>query len=179
MSNKIGLKIIVKPKTKKDKNIIFSTILILLLFISFYSAELLNMGSEIEPFKTSISMKFQREWYFVAYAILLLSLSLFIERFFCRFLCPLGAFMVLGGKLRITSLLKRRNECGNPCKLCSKACPIDAIDIKGNINMNECFYCLDCQSLYYDKHKCPPLVIERKKSNPIYIKNKDIKAKPA
>ena len=45
--------------------------------------------------------------------------------------------------------------------------------------MNECFYCLDCQSLYYDKHKCPPLVIERKKSNPIYIKNKDIKAKPA
>ena len=28
--------------------------------------------------------------------------------------------------------------------------------------MNECFYCLDCQSLYYDVHKCPPLVIERK-----------------
>ena len=146
---------------KKALNIKY-VILILLLFISFYSAELLNMGSEIEPFKTSISMKFQREWYFVAYAILLLSLSLFIERFFCRFLCPLGAFMVLGGKLRITSPLKRRNECGNPCKLCSKACPIDAIDIKGNINMNECFYCLDCQSLYYDKHKCPPLVIERK-----------------
>ena len=56
---------------------------------------------------------------------------------------------------------------------CSKACPIDAIDKKGNINMNECFYCLDCQSLYYNDYKCPPLVIERKKSNSMYIKNLD------
>ena len=37
--------------------------------------------------------------------------------------------------------------------------------------MNECFYCLDCQSLYYDDHKCPPLVIERKKSMAIKLKN--------
>ena len=73
----------------------------MLVFIGFYSAELLNLGSEIEPFKTSISMKFQREWYYVLYAISLLILGLFIERFFCRFLCPLGAFMVLGGKLRL------------------------------------------------------------------------------
>ena len=70
-----------------------------------------------------------------------------------------------------TPLLKRRNECGNPCKLCSKACPIDAIDQKGNINMNECFYCLDCQSLYYDNYKCPPLVIKRKKLHTLKIKN--------
>ena len=79
--------------------------------------------------------------------------------------------MVLGGKLRFKNPLKRRDECGSPCKLCSKACPIDAIDQKGNINMNECFYCLDCQSLYYDDHKCPPLVIERKKSMAIKLKN--------
>ena len=45
--------------------------------------------------------------------------------------------------------------------------------------MNECFYCLDCQSLYYDNNKCPPLVIERKKSNSIYIKNNNLKTKPA
>ena len=52
-------------------------------------------------------MKFQREWYYVLYAISLLILGLFIERFFCRFLCPLGAFMVLGGKLRLKNPLKR------------------------------------------------------------------------
>ena len=150
-----------------------------LILISFYSAELLNIGSEIEPFKTSISMKFQREWYFVAYALSLLILGLFIERFFCRFICPLGAFMVLGGKLKIRNPLKRRNECGNPCKLCSKACPIDAIDIKGKINMNECFYCLDCQSLYYNENMCPPLVIKRKKTSPIDLTNNKLNEKPA
>ena len=40
----------------------------------------------------------------------------------------------------------------------------NAIEKNGTINMNECFYCLDCQSLYYDEHKCPPLVIIRKKN---------------
>ena len=161
----------IPEKINKNALNIKYIILLFLVFIGFNSAELLNLGSEIEPFKTSISMKFQREWYYVLYAISLLILGLFIERFFCRFLCPLGAFMVLGGKLRFKNPLKRRDECGSPCKLCSKACPIDAIDQKGNINMNECFYCLDCQSLYYDNHKCPPLVIERKKSMAIKLKN--------
>ena len=149
-------------------------ILLMLLMTCFITPEFLNLGSEIEPFKTAISMKFYREWYYVLYAVLLLAAGLFIERFFCRFICPLGAFMAIGGKLRIfNTFLKRRKECGTPCKLCSKECPIDAIDIDGKINMNECFYCLDCQSLYYNDHKCPPLVIKRKKVAPVSIKQKN------
>ena len=69
-----------------------------LIGVAFYSMSSLNTATEIEPFKTAISMKFNREWYFVAYAIILLFLGLFIERFFCRFLCPLGALMAIGGK---------------------------------------------------------------------------------
>ena len=161
----------VSEKVNRNSLNIKYVVLLLLIISSFYSADILNLGSEVEPFKTTISMKFQREWYFVLYAVSLLTLGLFIERFFCRFLCPLGAFMVLGGKLRLKNPLKRRLECGNPCKLCSKACPIDAIDQKGNINMNECFYCLDCQSLYYNNYKCPPLVIVRKKSLAVQSKN--------
>ena len=149
--------------------------ILLSLFLScFISPGLLNLGSEVEPFKTAISMKFNREWYFILYAVLLLFLGIFIERFFCRFICPLGAFMAIGGKLRIFKpFLKRRKECGSPCKLCSKECPIDAISKDGKINMNECFYCLDCQSLYYDDHKCPPLVIKRKNGVPIINKHKN------
>ena len=77
-----------------------------LIGIAFYSTSSLNYATEIEPFKTAISMKFNREWYFVAYAIVLLFIGLFIERFFCRFLCPLGAVMAIGGKLRIFETLK-------------------------------------------------------------------------
>ena len=150
-------------------------ILLMLLMTCFITPDFLNLGSEIEPFKTAISMKFYREWYYVLYAVLLLAAGLFIERFFCRFICPLGAFMAIGGKLRIfNSFLKRRNECGSPCKLCSNECPIDAIEKNGKINMNECFYCLDCQSLYYNKHKCPPLVIIRKKKADITIDQPDM-----
>ncbi len=149
--------------------------ILLSLFMScFISPGLLNLGSEVEPFKTAISMRFNREWYFVIYALLLLFTGIFIERFFCRFICPLGAFMAIGGKLRIfDTFLKRRKECGSPCKLCSKECPIDAIGIDGKINLNECFYCLDCQSLYYDEHKCPPLVIKRKKGEAVLAKQKN------
>jgi len=138
-------------------------LLLALVAIGFYSMADANVASEIEPFKTAISMKFNREWYFVFYAVFLLGVGLVIERFFCRFLCPLGAFMAIGGKLRIFSILKRRKECGSPCQLCSHDCPINAIEPSGKIKMDECFYCLDCQSLYYDQHKCPPLVQERKK----------------
>ena len=166
----------IKIPEKYNKNSLnIKYIILLTLFITcFIAPNFLNFGSEIEPFKTAISMKFNREWYYVIYAILLLAVGLFIERFFCRFICPLGAFMAIGGKLRIfNSFLKRRNECGSPCKLCSNECPIDAIEKNGKINMNECFYCLDCQSLYHNDHKCPPLVIIRKKNANITIDKPD------
>ena len=166
----------IKIPEKYNKNSLnIKYIILLTLFITcFIAPNFLNLGSEIEPFKTAISMKFNREWYYVIYAILLLAVGLFIERFFCRFICPLGAFMAIGGKLRIfNSFLKRRNECGSPCKLCSNECPIDAIEKNGKINMNECFYCLDCQSLYHNDYKCPPLVIVRKKNAKITIDQPD------
>ena len=163
------------PEKYNKTSLNIKYIILLTLFITcFIAPNFLNLGSEIEPFKTAISMKFNREWYYVIYAILLLAVGLFIERFFCRFICPLGAFMAIGGKLRIfNSFLKRRNECGSPCKLCSNECPIDAIEKNGKINMNECFYCLDCQSLYHNDHKCPPLVIVRKKNAKIAIDQPD------
>ena len=53
---------------------------------------------------------------------------------------------------------------GNPCKACNKVCPTGAILNSGKINMNECLGCLDCQVMYNDYTKCPPLVAIRKKA---------------
>jgi len=33
----------------------------------------------------------------------------------------------------------------------------------GEIQLNECHYCLDCQVTYWNEHKCPPLVNKRKR----------------
>jgi transcriptional regulator of nitric oxide reductase/NAD-dependent dihydropyrimidine dehydrogenase PreA subunit len=113
---------------------------------------------EIEPFKTAISTKFTRAWPFVVYAGALLAIGLFSERAYCRFLCPLGGVLATLDRLHLLNLLKRRPECGSPCHLCERACPVRAILPTGKIVTSECFQCLDCQVEYYDEKRCPPLV---------------------
>ena len=135
-----------------------------LVVVSFYSATLFGLAAEVEPFKTVITLRFERAWSFVSYALALLIIGLFVERAFCRFLCPLGAVMALGGKLRIFGTLKRRQQCGSPCQLCARRCPIQAIAPSGQINMDECFYCLDCQVIYHDVKLCPPLVANARRA---------------
>ena len=114
--------------------------------------------SEIEPFKTAITTKFTRAWPFVLYAGALLTVGLFSERAYCRFLCPLGGVLALLDRLHLLNLLKRRPECGSPCHLCERSCPVRAIEPTGKIITAECFQCLDCQVEYHDEKRCPPLV---------------------
>ncbi len=54
--------------------------------------------------------------------------------------------------------LRRRKECGRPCQTCAAACQMNAIKPTGEIIATECQYCLECQVLYWDDHRCPPLV---------------------
>ncbi len=123
-------------------------------------AELL---AEIEPFKTAIVLHFVRQWWFVAFALALLVAGLFVERFFCRYLCPLGAALAIPGRMRMFDWLKRYRECGNPCMRCFNECPVEAIHPEGHINPNECISCLHCQVLYRHDYKCPVRVQRRLK----------------
>ena len=119
--------------------------------------------SEVEPFKTAIVLHFVREWWFVLFAVALIAAGLFIERFFCRYLCPLGAALAIPGRLRMFDWLKRYRECGNPCMRCFKECPVEAIHPEGHINPNECISCLHCQVLYHSDKKCPVKIQRRLK----------------
>jgi NosR/NirI family transcriptional regulator, nitrous oxide reductase regulator len=112
---------------------------------------------EIEPFKTAITSKFTRAWPYVTYAVALLAIGLFSERAYCRFLCPLGGVLAFLDRLHLLNLLKRRPECGSPCHLCERSCPVRAIEKTGKIVTAECFQCLDCQVEYFDDKRCPPL----------------------
>jgi NosR/NirI family transcriptional regulator, nitrous oxide reductase regulator len=129
---------------------------------SFVSWDLAMTGAEIEPFKAAIILRFMTAWPLVAYAALLLIAGLFIERVYCRFACPLGGGLAILGRVRMFAWLKRHPECGTRCRTCESVCPVGAIQRNGQINMNECFYCLDCQVTYYDDHVCPPMVWRRK-----------------
>ena len=131
--------------------------------LSFYSVALAEVFAEVEPFKTAIVLKFARDWPFVVYALTLLAAGLVIERFFCRYLCPLGAALAIPGRIRMFEWLKRWPECGSPCQRCAKECPVQSIHPEGHINVNECIYCMHCQELYYDDHRCPHMIQVRLK----------------
>ena len=131
--------------------------------VSLGSIEQAEHLAEIEPFKTAIILKFVRAWPFVAYAAALLMAGLFVERFYCRYLCPLGAALAIPARLRMFDWLKRYHDCGNPCQVCAHDCPVQAIHPTGEINPNECVTCLHCQVLYQSHARCPVVIRQDKR----------------
>ena len=130
------------------------TLFVAILALSFYSMEKALILAEAEPFKTVISLGFRRAWPFLLFAGAILTAGLFIERFYCRYLCPLGAALAIPAKIKLFDWLRRRPQCGRECRLCEVKCTVGAIDPIGRINPNECILCLRCQSIYHDPATC-------------------------
>jgi len=130
---------------------------------SFYSLTLGEVLAELEPFKTSMTLYFIREWQYVIYAVILLLLALKVHKFYCRYLCPLGASLAILGAIPIFNWLTRRAECGSPCQNCRMNCEIDAINKQGKINMRECVQCLECIVINNNPKLCAIEVAETKK----------------
>jgi NosR/NirI family nitrous oxide reductase transcriptional regulator len=95
----------------------------------------------------------------VGLAVLLVA-TVFVRNVYCRFLCPVGAFLGLLSNLTVFRI-KRWSEC-NSCKICEKTCEWGAI--RGpKIIASECVRCDDCERLYMDTQKCPHWLILKKK----------------
>ncbi|WP_448207021.1 4Fe-4S binding protein [Azospirillum sp. sgz302134] len=134
---------------------------------TLWNAALAETLAEVEPFKTSVTLGFAREWPFVAYAAALILASSVMFKPYCRFLCPLGAGLALGGRLRRWRWIPRRRECGSPCQLCANRCRYNAIRRDGSVAYDECFQCLDCVAIHQDKAVCVPLVLEARRRPPL------------
>ena len=133
-----------------------------LVALSFYSLTWAEKLSEVEPFKTSITLLFVRHWPFIVYAVGLLVVGMFIHKFYCRYLCPLGAGLAAIGLLRRFELLKRVDFCGTPCQTCHHRCEIKAIKKSGEIDYNECIQCLECIVILNDDEQCVDKLLTRK-----------------
>lgn len=134
-----------------------------LIAVAFLSPDHAEKAAEIEPFKTAITVYFLREWYYVAYAVFWLVLGMVFFKGFCRYVCPLGAVMAIGGLLRGRKWIARREACGSPCQLCRVKCRYGAIEKSGAIRYDECFACLDCVKIHDDPKQCVPLILANKK----------------
>jgi len=157
-AQKLGVKQVAVPQALHERLwVIKYTLFMGILALSFYSMRDALILAEAEPFKTAISLRFMRAWPFLLFVAALLTASLFIERFYCRYLCPLGAGLAIPAKLKIFDWLKRRPQCGRECRLCETKCTVGAIDTLGRINANECVLCLRCQVIMNDGSQCPVL----------------------
>ncbi|HYQ81845.1 MAG TPA: 4Fe-4S binding protein, partial [Anaeromyxobacteraceae bacterium] len=117
---------------------------------------------EVEPFKTAITMHFRRSWPAVAWAAGTVLAGAVIYKAFCRYLCPLGAFLALLGRVRRWDWLARRIECGHPCQTCRSRCEYQAIEAQGGIDYAECFQCMECVAIYHDDAQCAPRLLTLK-----------------
>ena len=134
-------------------------IIFLALFgVSLGSLALAESLAEVEPFKTAIILHFMRDWWFVLIAVAFLLPGLFVERFYCRYMCPLGGALAIPARVRMFDWLRRYRECGSPCQRCAQECPVQAIHPEGQINPNECIQCMNCQVLYHHDQKCPVMI---------------------
>jgi len=138
-------------------------LLIMIVCGSFFSLTLGATLAELEPFKTSITLYFIREWQYVIYAAILLLIAMKVHKFYCRYLCPLGACLALLGAFPILNWLTRRTECGAPCQKCRTNCEIDAISKQGDIDMKECIQCLECVVINSNPTLCAIEVVATKK----------------
>jgi polyferredoxin len=84
--------------------------------------------------------------------ILMVILSFFIERPWCRYACPLGAVSGLFGRLSPVFIKRQVNLCKN-CGVCSKACPMGLPVYSSNtVKSVDCIGCLKCLD------SCPQVV---------------------
>ncbi len=75
---------------------------------------------------------------------IIMILSIFIHRFFCRYLCPLGAIFALLSRFRLFKIIKPREVCRS-CKLCSNKCPMGIPTYNYDvIKSGECINCFIC-----------------------------------
>ncbi|WP_300054941.1 NosR/NirI family protein [uncultured Roseobacter sp.] len=158
VARRLGIPQIAVPHALHERLwVIKYTLFLAILGLSFYAMSSALVLAEAEPFKTAISLRFMRAWPFLLFVGVILLAGLFIERAYCRYLCPLGAALAIPAKLKIFDWLHRRPQCGRECRLCEQHCTVGAIDPLGRINPNECILCLRCQMIFHEPNTCTVL----------------------
>ena len=109
----------------------------------------LNVVTEpLYQFMRATALPFEQKVFTLALPAALMLISLFLlellhRRFFCRYVCPLGALLGLAARFAPWKVHNRKPTCTD-CGQCGKMCRTEAIDKRGQVNSERCILCLDC-----------------------------------
>lgn len=82
----------------------------------------------------------------IAFLIIILLLSLIIERPWCKYLCPYGAVLGLFNKISIFKIRRNNQKCIG-CQKCDNICPMNIeISKKETVKDTQCIKCMECTS---------------------------------
>lgn len=121
----------------------------------FYTAHLASAGDSLMQFFQNLMIHSTfRQGFFIGLIFLgLILLNLAKERFWCRYLCPLGAFLGLVSRWNIFKLKVDGQKCIE-CHLCTLHCETQANPFPNeNWRSQECVYCETCAAV------CPTAAI--------------------
>lgn len=137
----------IDPKTDKVlKSVKYVVLIFILIFVWTLGISAINNLNPWNAFAQITNFKDAVFTYALGFVVLALIAigAMFIERFFCRYLCPLGAVFSIVSKLKLFKINKPNEKCGK-CRLCTNKCSMGIELYKVNkVNSGECIACLKC-----------------------------------
>lgn len=118
----------------------------------------------------SAGMESLIEEYSIGLVVLIATLigSLLYDRFFCKYLCPMGAFYGIISKLSPSKITRNENTCVN-CGICNKNCPVNIkVSEQKEIKSAECINCQSC-ILSCPKNNTLEFKVSNKTIKPIFV----------
>ncbi|MBC7321165.1 4Fe-4S binding protein [bacterium] len=130
-----------------DKYLRYIRFIVLGVFLYLTITSSTYMWGKYEPFKALFNFSGNRLTFILL--LITLGLSVFIERVFCRYICPMGGILSIISRFSIFGIKIDKNRCVS-CQRCEKKCPVGAIEDIGKetiINRGECIDCLRCKDI--------------------------------